>query len=459
MKYMSFFSWTVLAASMVFTTSCDLLENKDEESDEPQLPMAELYAFYAFEGNTSSSGQSKSTGVLTKGTYVEGVDGKKALELPPDGYLSIPEGMIDKVNSTIAFWAKDLYDGHIFHAEKGNQSSAFVLGVVDGGLRFVRTEYNSNYQFYNHQSFSNSTLDGWHHIALVTTADTKKLYLDGQLCDQLEERIGADYNNGIRFILGGKLGSPYLNGSFLTLDNLRIYHEALSDSEVKKVYDSEKPKGFKPGKDANTSNVVNNALYAYFNFDGSVTDATRTGIQPTVTGTTFTDSYNGSKALKIPASGSLFVPEGMIDQKYNSICFWAKDLYDGHIMHAEKNGQTSIFVLGVVDGRLRFARTEYNCQYLFNMTQSFVNGTLNGWHHIAIVASNSRKMLYIDGILCDQLTENINNEFNNGIRFTLGGSLETPYLNAATLILDNLRIYKYRAITADDVKQIYEFEK
>ena len=172
---MSFFSWTALAASMVFTTSCDLLENKDEESDEPQLPMAELYAFYAFEGNTSSSGQSKSTGVLTKGTYVEGVDGKKALELPPDGYLSIPEGMIDKVNSTIAFWAKDLYDGHVFHAEKGNQSSAFVLGVVDGGLRFVRTEYNSNYQFYNHQSFSNSTLDGWHHIALVTTADPKKL--------------------------------------------------------------------------------------------------------------------------------------------------------------------------------------------------------------------------------------------------------------------------------------------
>ena len=31
--------------------------------------------------------------------------------------------------------------------------------------------------------------------------------------------------------------------------------------------------------------------------------------------------------------------------------------------------------------------------------------------------------------------------------------------NTTTITIDNLRIYKYRAITAEEVKQIYEFEK
>ena len=217
--------------------------------------------------------------------------------------------------------------------------------------------------------------------------------------------------------------------------------------------------GDEPGGGTGDDNVVRNALYAYFTFNGEVKDLTETGITPTLSGTTFVDSYDGTKALKVPTSGSLSIPEGLIDQKNTSITFWAKDLYDGHVFHVENSSASSVYVLAVVDGCLRFVRKAYNCNYQFANMQSFGNGQLDGWHHIAIVASDSRKMLYVDSQLCDQLNENMNDEFNNGIRFTLGGSLERPYLNATTLIIDNLRVYKYRAITADEVSTIYNYEK
>ena len=176
-------------------------------------------------------------------------------------------------------------------------------------------------------------------------------------------------------------------------------------------------------------------------------------------GTAFVDSYDGTQALKVPTSGVLSIPEGMIDQKNASITFWAKDLYDGHVFHVEDSRASSVYVLAVVDGCLRFVRRSYNCNVQFASMQSFGNGQLDGWHHIAIVASDSRKLLYVDSQLCDQLNEGMNDEFNNGIRFLLGGSLECPYLNATTLIIDNLRVYKYRAITAEEVSTIYNYEK
>ena len=470
-----YISWAALLAFVTVPSSCELFEDKDENEDEPQQPKTELYAIYAFEGNTSCTGQATATGVVNKGTYVTGVDGNKALELEAGGYLSFPEGMIDQEYSSITFWAKDLYDGHVFHVENSSASSVYVLGVVDGCLRFVRKAYNCNYQFANMPSFGNATLHGWHHIALVASESRKTLYVDGTLCDQLTEDMNNEFNNGIRFVFGGSLNRPYLNGTLLTLDNLRIYRGALSASAVKKIYDSEKPKGFTPGTGANTSNVVNNALYAYFTFNGNATDVTRTGIQSTVSGTTFTDSYNGSGALKIPASGSLSVPEGLIDQRRMSISFWVKDLYDGHVFRVVKSNNDNAFTLTMQDGALKFIATSYHLNYQYSNCSAFMHGSLNGWHMITLTSdfntttyATVTTKLYVDGVFVDVVTEDNNpfsesegtsdqKNYNAGIKFVMGSSIKQA--NPTTITIDNLRVYKYRAITAEEVKQIYEFEK
>ena len=73
----------------------------------------------------------------------------------------------------------------------------------------------------------------------------------------------------------------------------------------------------------------------------------------------------------------------------------------------------------------------------------------------------------VDGIYVDVVTEDNNpfsesegmsdqKNYNAGIKFVMGGSINqaTP----TSIVLDNLRVYKYRAITAEEVKEIYEFE-
>ena len=207
------------------------------------------------------------------------------------------------------------------------------------------------------------------------------------------------------------------------------------------------------------NNVVKNALYAYYTFNGEATDLTENGIVAALTKTSYVDSYNGTKALKIPTDGTLTIAEGLMDQKTNSICFWTKDLYDGHVFSVKSTAQYGIgFVLSVVNGKLKFILDDYNCCYQYNNMSAFTNNTLEGWHHVVITNENGTKILYVDGYKSDQLVEG-NASYQCGIKFTMGGSLDRPDINATTIIIDNLRVYKYRTITADEVKEIYHFEK
>ena len=104
-----------------------------------------------------------------------------------------------------------------------------------------------------------------------------------------------------------------------------------------------------------------------------------------------------------------------------------------------------------------------------------MHGSLNGWHMITLTSDfNSTTYgtvttkLYVDGVFVDVVTENNNpfsesegmsdqKNYNTGIKFVMGSSIKQA--NPTTITIDNLRVYKYRTITADEVKQIFEFEK
>mgnify|MGYP000284622187 CR=1 FL=1 len=80
---------------------------------------------------------------------------------------------------------------------------------------------------------------------------------------------------------------------------------------------------------------VTNGLYAYYTFEDAIMDQTETELTGIGIGSSFVDSYNGTKALKIPAKESAYlsIPDGLVDQKKMSISFWVKGLSDGHIFH------------------------------------------------------------------------------------------------------------------------------
>lgn len=235
------------------------------------------------------------------------------------------------------------------------------------------------------------------------------------------------------------------------------------------------------GNTSQATDVVN-GLYAYYTFEDNYNDQTDTELSLVGIGTSFTDSFDGGKALKIPGKKDAYIsiPEGLVDQPRMSISFWVKDLHDGHFFHAINNDNTTSFLLAMIDGRLRFVVTQYNNLYQFNNRPSFIHNALDGWHMITLVSdfnqteySTITTRLYVDGKYTDVVTEgdNVFGESEGGAgqhnyryctKFIMGGehAVKSNFvLNATSIIIDNLRFYKYRCLSADEVKNIYNFER
>ena len=227
-------------------------------------------------------------------------------------------------------------------------------------------------------------------------------------------------------------------------------------------------------------NDVTNGLYAFFKFENNYNDLTDTGLVATAIGTSFTESFDGSKAVNIPGNSSSYmnIPEGLIDVSTMSISFWVKDIHDGHIFHAVRSyDNNSAFLLSMQNGLLKFVVTRYDIGYQFNNCPSFTHNSLDGWHMITLTSDFNHQnygvittRLYVDGVYTDVITESDNpfNESETGSRknyaacmkFVLGGNLNennAPKLDATRITIDNFRVY-HRVLTDDEVKTIYNIE-
>ncbi len=235
-----------------------------------------------------------------------------------------------------------------------------------------------------------------------------------------------------------------------------------------------------PDEPINQDDVVN-GLYAYFTFENHYNDITETGLSGTGIGTSFVDSYNGGKALYIPANSSsyLTIPDPLIDHRQMSISFWVKDLYDGHVFHAVRSSDNGTsFLLAVENGMLKFVAHGYNIRYSYSQRPTFTHNTLSGWHMVTITSDLSNAIsyntittrLYVDGVYVDMVSENpgtegsggYSNNYNACMKFIMGGAQpesRDPNIPATKLTIDNLRVYNNRQLSADEVKRIYNIEK
>ena len=86
------------------------------------------------------------------------------------------------------------------------------------------------------------------------------------------------------------------------------------------------------------------------------------------------------------------------------------------------------------------------------------------WTHIVITVSMERYIsdivcLYVNGNLIDRqsIAGRDYNYVGKGTKFIFGGSYEKA--DGAMMTVDNLRIYKTRALSDKEVRQIYEYER
>ena len=216
-----------------------------------------------------------------------------------------------------------------------------------------------------------------------------------------------------------------------------------------------------------------NGLYAYYTFENDTKNTVAGAVNASGINVSYVDGKQGTKALKFTTKDALLnVPEPLIDGRDFTISFWVKDLNDGHIFDVVSSGSyKNSNVLAVTNGRLRYIQSGFYLWRAWNDEEDaplFTHSSLSSdWHHIVITStysgySTTDVCLYLNGEYVDKVSTD-GDDRGTGIKFVFGGPLtRSGYsfsLNWIAMTIDNLRIYNSRVLTAEEVKQIYEYEK
>ena len=225
-----------------------------------------------------------------------------------------------------------------------------------------------------------------------------------------------------------------------------------------------------------------NGLYAYYTFENNTTNTVSGAPNASGINTSYVDGVQGGIALQFSSSKSrLNISEAIIDNGTFSTAFWIKDCSDGHIfsVRTSDSDYEYAFVFSIRDGMFTFVPgTFYYHKYYFSdygLTPSFEHSDLDAskWYHLALTSqynSTSGKLsvkFYVDGEPVDAITCSTygGRDINKGVKLLFGGTLTTQNymfdmsLNWMNMSLDNVRIYKNKVLSDDEVQQIYEYEK
>ena len=244
---------------------------------------------------------------------------------------------------------------------------------------------------------------------------------------------------------------------------------AAGGSQSVRVNVSKKTAGGSTDDDDNNNNSgaqdVTGGLYAYYTFEENMKNQIEDGAPnaTAVNAPTYVDGMNGTKAIKFNVNDNSFmsISEAMIHYGTFSVSFWVRNLGDGHIFHIEKGDR---------------------CRYAFGMKSGFFNVYLashggfsvyegNAFAHEAIDYSSFTMVtltssygeygahelkLYLNGELVDLCSlKSYPEEYE---KFIFGGKLGEAW-HTSNMIVDNLRIYDTRALNAQEVERIYNYEK
>lgn len=251
----------------------------DFPQDPPPAPYSPLKDYWAFDGNLDDQGQYQATGTGTGISYVDGISGQ-AVQIGDGGGIviaQIDDSIATPGDITVAFWMKGA-PGPVDGGAQGIfdlANSAALWGNLsiflesyndpdDPNAAFMKLHFwNDNVSENQEQWIAGSevqlknVLGKWTHVALTYTSASSavSLYIDGEptavhdwvLNDGNYGTLKFNNFGGIALGTFGFMATPNISGddpqgwakSFDgALDNVRIYNVALSQSEVKQLFDN-----------------------------------------------------------------------------------------------------------------------------------------------------------------------------------------------------------------------------
>lgn len=208
---------------------------------------------------------------------------------------------------------------------------------------------------------------------------------------------------------------------------------------------------------------LKSGLKVYLKFDGSISDSSGLGNNPSSQSGSYTsDKFgNSNSALRLnsASSESLFIPDNSILNAEYTVSCWVK-------MESlpANNNQMVITSLG---GNLKESGLSMTNNYFGysgwgnytvsqNSSYAYADGTLPNagtWHHIISVRDNNSMKLYVDGVLKNSFSAPETSVYSGG---SLGLYIGKRANNSsyANISIDEYRYYS-RAISAAEVQMLY----
>ena len=248
--------------------------------DDPSLngPLQRLFAFEGTPVDSILGVRGTATGV----SYIDGVSGKAYKGSATGQVVYNTAGKLATMDSfTFAFWMKlDERDGGaqtVFVLPRTDDFWGNTFMLIDGAAKndsmLVKFNFAGNWVEFNGDGSKANGLNRWpdaygkwKHVAFTydaatstfaTYLDGNKLPLDATVTNRVKPKKNPDdpkeipeplgplkFNNASKFIIGGFQQQAGINGTPDTwmkhyqgaLDQFRVYTKALSDSEVKDLY-------------------------------------------------------------------------------------------------------------------------------------------------------------------------------------------------------------------------------
>ena len=443
-----------------------------EDPIEDDVTTGELVYSLDFEENLNvAQGSTVTTAATGTGnlTYVDGVNGGKAIKLSSGNYVQIPGvALAGAKAATITFAAKvDSNRSWLFYAAPNNNTQTYQKehyigsGWLLDGYRGIKVQRFNNNGSRPTQAAGAIPGEGeWVHVAMVLHVDSVDLYINGELVSsdgsshKLVDILGSD-----PVIYLGRAnweGGQYASAE---MDCLKIYNYALGEEAIAQLNEADM------GDDKYTpppppEPVKPELIYA-LDFEDNL-ELTKGEAEAIGHGISYEEGYNGGKAVRISGTGNFIeIPNAPIAGLEEITVSFAVNVTTTRswMFYAAPNSdaqeESTVSYLGVYQNNGDYMDFER-----FNHARSwhYWYGTdINKWVHVTIVYERTQTSVYFDGVLQATTVHD-----NNVSLLEILGKTPVIQLGKANwnsgeysdMLMDCFKIHNY-ALTAAEVTALY----
>jgi hypothetical protein len=238
-----------------------------------EVSVANLMAFWKFNGNTIDSSGNGHNGTLTTGyvgsSTATAVDGATLPQLVPDRFgrpnmayyfnngatVEVPYSAdLNPQNFTICLWLKRDGTNAANYMVSLDRWNGYKFQLQGSNLPFLTVNTSTGDHDQDDGGIGIDSANVWRHVAVSFTPGTEKFYIQGKLvATETVTGVPVTVSSAINLTIGNELpkndynmvnqndpnyfwGASFFMGA---LDDIRFYNTALTDAEVLSIYTSE----------------------------------------------------------------------------------------------------------------------------------------------------------------------------------------------------------------------------